>query len=85
VPRLQQTLSWRKTTGLVLAWVLAQALWLVEAYKLEFLGENVFFTLWTRGLVYLVLNAVTLGEIVKAYAAVPAAVPVPAAVLAPTS
>jgi phosphatidylinositol glycan class M len=69
----------------VFAWVLAQALWLAEAYKLEFLGKNVFFTLWTRGLVYIVLNAVTLGEIVKAYVAVPAAVPVPAAVLAPTS
>ncbi|PPQ97573.1 hypothetical protein CVT26_002360, partial [Gymnopilus dilepis] len=33
-------------------WIATQALWLSEAYKLEFLGENVFFGLWVRSLIY---------------------------------
>ncbi|KAF8136744.1 glycosyltransferase family 50 protein [Boletus edulis] len=36
----------------VVVWAGVQAVWLAEAYKLEFLGENVFFGLWLRSLLY---------------------------------
>ncbi|KAJ7510049.1 glycosyltransferase family 50 protein [Mycena galericulata] len=48
-------------------WVGTQALWLYEAYKLEFLGQNVFFALWVRGLVYVVGNCWVLGGVIEAY------------------
>lgn len=44
-----------------------QVLWLGEAYKLEFLGENVFYELWVRGLVYLVGHAWVLAGIMECY------------------
>lgn len=49
------------------AWIGTQALWLSEAYKLEFLGQNVFFGLWTRGLIYVVGNCWVLVKIMGAY------------------
>ncbi|KAF8969654.1 PIG-M-domain-containing protein [Flammula alnicola] len=48
-------------------WIGTQALWLSEAYKLEFLGENVFFGLWVRGLVYIIGNCWVLVGIMEAY------------------
>ena len=48
-------------------WVGTQALWLSEAYKLEFLGENVFFGLWVRGLIYLAGHAWVLAGIMGCY------------------
>ncbi|KAF8212051.1 GPI mannosyltransferase 1 [Mycena galopus ATCC 62051] len=48
-------------------WVATQALWLGEAYKLEFLGENVFFGLWVRGLIYVVGNCWVLAGIMDGY------------------
>ncbi|KAF9246169.1 glycosyltransferase family 50 protein [Melanogaster broomeanus] len=46
-----------------------RALWLAEAYKLEFLGEPVFFNLWLRSLVYVVGHTWVLGKIMEGYAA----------------
>ncbi|KAG5636199.1 hypothetical protein H0H81_008869 [Sphagnurus paluster] len=48
-------------------WIGAQALWLAEAYKLEFLGQNVFLGLWLRGLVYVLSNAWVLVGIMGDY------------------
>ncbi|KAJ6623477.1 glycosyltransferase family 50 protein [Mycena sp. CBHHK59/15] len=48
-------------------WVGTQALWLREAYKLEFLGHNVFFGLWMRGLIYVVGNCWVLVGIMEGY------------------
>ena len=48
-------------------WIGTQALWLSEAYKLEFLGQNVFFGLWVRGLIYVFGNCWVLVTIMDAY------------------
>jgi phosphatidylinositol glycan class M len=53
---------------LLAVWVGTQALWLYEAYKLEFLGEDVFFGLWIRSLVYVAGGAWVLGGIMDGYA-----------------
>lgn len=53
---------------LLLVWVGTQALWLSEAYKLEFLGADVFLGLWVRSLIYVVGGAWVLGGIMSAYA-----------------
>ena len=48
-------------------WFGTQALWLAEAYKLEFLGQNVFLGLWVRSLLYVVGNAWVLAGIMGDY------------------
>ncbi|KAG6908767.1 hypothetical protein DXG01_003379 [Tephrocybe rancida] len=65
LPRLATTR--RRALAYVVVWVGTQALWLAEAYKLEFLGKNVFFGLWVRSLVYVVGNAWVLGGIMNDY------------------
>ncbi|KAH7929732.1 glycosyltransferase family 50 protein [Leucogyrophana mollusca] len=64
-PRVQ--LSWRALLACVTVWAGTQALWLAEAYKLEFLGENVFFSLWVRSLIYVAGHAWVLGKIMDGY------------------
>ncbi|KJA26980.1 glycosyltransferase family 50 protein [Hypholoma sublateritium FD-334 SS-4] len=60
-------LSRTKIALYTVVWVGTQALWLAEAYRLEFLGENVFFGLWARGLVYVVGNCWVLVGIMDGY------------------
>lgn len=60
-------MSTRKAFTCLIVWVGVQALWLSEAYKLEFLGQNVFWGLWLRGLVYVVGNCWVLAEIMNGY------------------
>lgn len=60
-------MSRTKTTMYIAVWVGTQALWLSEAYRLEFLGENVFMGLWFRGLVYVVGNCWVLCGIMEGY------------------
>ena len=48
-------------------WIGTQALWLSGAYKLEFLGENVFYGLWARGVIYLCGHARVLAGIMGCY------------------
>ncbi|OJA18428.1 hypothetical protein AZE42_06987 [Rhizopogon vesiculosus] len=64
-PRLN--LSWKKWMMCGVIWIGTQALWLAEAYKLEFLGDDVFFGLWVRGLVYVAGHAWVLGAIMSGY------------------
>ncbi|KAH0827050.1 glycosyltransferase family 50 protein [Lanmaoa asiatica] len=52
----------------VVIWVGTQAVWLAEAYKLEFLGEDVFFSLWLRSLLYVGGHAWVLGNVMEGYA-----------------
>ncbi|KAJ7905690.1 glycosyltransferase family 50 protein [Mycena olivaceomarginata] len=65
LPRL--SISRRNAIGYISVWVGTQALWLYEAYKLEFLGQNVFFGLWVRGLVYVAGNCWVLAGIMDGY------------------
>jgi phosphatidylinositol glycan class M len=55
---------------LLLVWVGSQALWLSEAYKLEFLGRDVFWELWVRSLIYVGAGAWVLGGVMHCYAPV---------------
>jgi phosphatidylinositol glycan class M len=50
-----------------IVWAGTQALWLSEAYKLEFLGQNVFVALWMRGLVYVIGNCWIIAGIMDSY------------------
>ncbi|KAG6865401.1 hypothetical protein C0991_002895 [Blastosporella zonata] len=65
LPRLGTTR--RRALAYIAVWVGTQALWLAEAYKLEFLGRNVFFGLWVRSLVYVIGNVWVLGGIMGDY------------------
>ncbi|KAJ7219442.1 glycosyltransferase family 50 protein [Mycena pura] len=67
LPKL--SISRRNAVAYLAVWVGTQALWLYEAYKLEFLGQNVFFALWVRGLIYIVGNCWVLGGIIDGYTA----------------
>lgn len=67
-PRVVATLGMRRGALVLAAWVGTQALWLTQAFRLEFGGENVFLSLWACGLLYVVGNCWVLGEVVKAYA-----------------
>jgi len=50
-----------------IVWIGTQALWLSEAYQLEFMGGNVFLGLWIRGLIYVVGNCWVLAGIMGGY------------------
>ena len=63
----QLSLSRSQALMCVGVWIGTQALWLSEAYKLEFLGQNVFFGLWMRGLFYVIGNCWVLVQIMGAY------------------
>ncbi|KAI8989678.1 glycosyltransferase family 50 protein [Trametes punicea] len=65
VPRL--SMSSRRALVYGAVWIGTQALWLSEAYKLEFQGQNVFFGLWIRGLIYVVGNCWVLAGIMDTY------------------
>jgi phosphatidylinositol glycan class M len=65
VPRLSTTPV--RGVAYVGVWVGTQALWLSEAYRLEFLGRNVFFGLWIRGCVYMVGHVWVLAGIMSDY------------------
>lgn len=69
LPRLYIAPKW--AVAYLGVWVGTQALWLAEAYKLEFVGEDVFYGLWVRGLIYVVGNCWVLGGIMDGYLKVP--------------
>jgi phosphatidylinositol glycan class M len=48
-------------------WAGIQALWLSGAYSLEFLGQNVFVSLWIRSLVYVIGNCWIISGIMDSY------------------
>ncbi|KAG9010333.1 GPI mannosyltransferase 1 [Tulasnella sp. 427] len=65
LPRLKMTRTAALTTLGI--WVAAQAIWLSLAYRLEFLGEQVYLPLWAAGAVFLVANNFVLVKLVQAY------------------
>jgi GPI mannosyltransferase 1 subunit M len=67
IPRL--SMSFRRAFLCLSVWVLTQAAWLADAYRLEFLGDNVFRSLWLKSLVYVTGNAWVLVRFMEAYGA----------------
>ncbi|KAF8586547.1 glycosyltransferase family 50 protein [Ramaria rubella] len=65
LPRLR--ISARDAILLVGVWVGAQALWLSVAYRLEFLGSQVYLSLWFASLIFLSANCWVLAKIMQAY------------------
>lgn len=65
LPTLSAT-SGRQLFWLAL-WIGSQALWLGEAYQLEFLGGEVFRGVWARGLVYVGSQTWVLGQLIEGY------------------
>ncbi|KAF8343989.1 glycosyltransferase family 50 protein [Cantharellus anzutake] len=65
LPRVK--LSKLRATALLAIWISAQALWLSIAYRLEFLGQDVFLPLWLSSILFLFANCYVLVELVKAY------------------
>ncbi|EUC66103.1 glycosyltransferase family 50 protein [Rhizoctonia solani AG-3 Rhs1AP] len=65
LPNLQ--MSAIRGTVVLLAWVVAQAIWLGAAFKLELLGHGVYIWVWASSVVFLVSNAFVLGELIAAY------------------
>jgi phosphatidylinositol glycan class M len=65
LPRLRIDLKW----GIIYAavWAGTQALWLEGAYRLEFLGEDMFLGLWIRSLLWVVGNAWVLAGVMNGY------------------
>jgi phosphatidylinositol glycan class M len=47
--------------------VCAQAVWLSIAYRLEFLGSQVYLPLWTAGTAYVAVNSYVLAEVIRGY------------------
>ncbi|ORY40515.1 hypothetical protein BCR33DRAFT_719473 [Rhizoclosmatium globosum] len=65
---LQRTrIQWQKGLGLVVLWVIGQAVWLLNAYRLEHLGENTFRRLHFAGLLFLAINTFVLVEMTKGH------------------
>ncbi|KIK57633.1 glycosyltransferase family 50 protein [Collybiopsis luxurians FD-317 M1] len=65
LPRISMSTS--KAATCVAVWVGVQALWLSEAYRLEFLGSNVFYGLWLRGLIYVIGNCWVVAQLMQGY------------------
>lgn len=48
------------------SWILAQAAWLYYGYRLEMLGDNVFFPqLWSAGMAFFAINVGILGDVLS--------------------
>lgn len=45
-------------------WALGQGLWLWYAYRLEFLAENTFFSIWIAGIGYFIINVIIIISLV---------------------
>jgi len=50
-----------------MCWMGTQALWLSQAYRVEFLGEPIFFRLWICSIIYIVGHSWVLAGIVNSY------------------
>lgn len=60
-------MSSRRAFACLAIWIGSQALWLSEAYRLEFLGDDVYYGVWARGLVYVASNVWVLVQVIEGY------------------
>lgn len=54
----------KKAIILLSIWFIAQAVWLLPAYLLEFQGENTFLFIWTQGVSFFCANIAILGRLI---------------------
>lgn len=54
----------KKAFILMIIWLVAQAVWLLPAYLLEFQGENTFLFIWTQGVSFFCANIAILGRLI---------------------
>ncbi|KAG5438821.1 hypothetical protein PCANB_002541 [Pneumocystis canis] len=65
LPIFLPSLKFHSGLLMIILWGLAQALWLFFAFRLEFLGMNVFFPyLWISSILFFVINIWILGHII---------------------
>nr|XP_054763730.1 GPI mannosyltransferase 1-like [Lytechinus pictus] len=57
-------MSIKEGLGLITAWFLAQALWLLPAYYLEFEGMDTFLFIWLAGLAFFITNVYILVRLI---------------------
>ena len=67
IPRLSW--SWPSSVKYLTCWMGTQVLWLSQAYRVEFLGEPIFFRLWICSIIYVVGHCWVLAGIVNSYQA----------------
>ncbi|KAH8308943.1 hypothetical protein KR059_003654 [Drosophila kikkawai] len=60
-------LSWRRCFGLLILWLLAQGLWLLPAYLLEFRTWNTFYWIGLQGGVFFAANGYILEQLLSHY------------------
>ncbi|KAL0254025.1 hypothetical protein I308_101404 [Cryptococcus tetragattii IND107] len=66
IPQLH--LSRRKTVMLVIAWILAQGVWLGSAYLLELKAQSVYIVVWAAGLLVFGVSIYVLGNLIDGWA-----------------
>lgn len=65
LPYIKMTVT--RLVILITVWIGSQGLWLLDAYALEFLGINSFQSIWISSLIFFVVNAKVLVEVIEKY------------------
>lgn len=65
IPQLR--LSRQKSAALVVAWILAQGVWLGSAYLLELRAQSVYIFVWAAGLLVFGVSIYLLGNVVDGW------------------
>ncbi len=60
-------ISSTKAGGMIALWIAGQAVWLGTAYRLEFLAEEVYLTLWAAGIGLFAISVWVLGEVIEGF------------------
>lgn len=60
----QIKIPFKKAVIFISIWFVAQAVWLLPAYLLEFQGENTFLFIWTQGVSFFCANIAILGRLI---------------------
>jgi len=65
IPHL--SMSWSSAVKYFMLWMGVQVLWLSQAYRVEFLGEPIFFRLWICSIIYVIGHSWVLAGIANSY------------------
>ncbi|XP_064640987.1 GPI mannosyltransferase 1-like [Lineus longissimus] len=57
----------KSAIAMIAAWFLAQALWLLPAYFVEFRGQDTFIFIWLAGLLFFTVNIGITGQLIQDY------------------